>query len=225
MNNPTNDLANGNDTSNTGVLNQDAQQPNDETNKEVNQEDGADKGQVEVDSNDFIGAPDNYDFKEIELPEGIKFDNALAEKFSPVAKKLNLSQQGANELVKMLVEHQQSQLGNQQELIAEFKRQEIEASKIEYQKMLENDKEISNGSKEKYDAYLDVACEGYNAFASDGLQNLFKNLGLDYHPDVVKHFYKLGKLCGNDSIQNATKPAGQAQSAAQILYGDTTKND
>ncbi len=168
---------------------------------------------------EFIGAPENYDFKNLNLPEGIQFDNALAEKFATVGKKLNLSQDAANELVNMLVEHQKGQLGNQEQLIAEFKRQELETTKIEYQKLLNSDNEIGS-NKEAKEAYLDVADKGYSAFASKELQDVLAGLGLDYHPSVIKHFHKLGELCGNDSIQKPSMPVGSKQSAAEILYGE-----
>ena len=86
----------------------------------------------EKNGEDLKQAPETYDFKDIELPEGIQFDNALASKFEPVAKELNLTQEDANKLVNMLVEHQKEQLGNQKEIIAQFKKQELEATKIEY---------------------------------------------------------------------------------------------
>ena len=89
--------------------------------------------------------------------------------------------------------------------------------------MLETDKEISGKGKEQYDAYLNLADKGYGAFASDELQNVISQYGLDYHPAVIKHFYRLGKLCGQDSVQNSQTPAGEKQSAAEILYGNSEK--
>lgn len=170
-----------------------------------------------------IKAPETYDFKSIELPEGIQFDNELASKFEPVARELNLTQEDANKLVNMLVEHQKEQLGNQKEIIAQFKKQELEATKIEYQRLLETDNEISGKGKEQYDAYLNLADKGYSAFASDELQSVISQYGLDYHPAVIKHFYRLGKMCGQDNIQNPQTPAGEKQSAAEILYGNSEK--
>lgn len=191
-----------------------------ETKEEITKEEIVEDGE---EKKEYFGAPEEYDFKTIEMPEGIQFDNALADKFAPIAKKLNLSQEGANELVSLLAEHQKEQLGNQQELIAEFKRQELEATKIQYQKLLDSDNEISGGGKDKYNAYLDVADKGYNSFASDELKKVIEQLGLQYHPSVIKHFHKLGELCGNDTIQKSSIPAGEKQSAADILYG--TKNN
>lgn len=210
-------------TSETDVNNQELQNENLENDlvQNENQENATNEN---GENKEIYGAPDAYDFKSIELPEGIQFDNALADKFAPVAKELNLSQESANKLVNLLVEHQQSQLGNQKELIAAFKKQELEASVIEYQKMMNNDAEMGAGDKEKQNAFIDVADKGYNAFASDGLKNVLSQLGLVYHPEVIKHFHALGKLTGNDSIQQSTRPVDFNQRAADVLYGNS-KND
>lgn len=211
-----------NTVSETDVQNQEAQSENLE-----NEQAQIENKQIESEENgandEIYGAPDAYDFKSIELPEGIQFDDALAKKFEPVAKELNLSQESANKLVNLLVEHQQSQLGNQKELIAAFKKQELEASVIEYQKMMNSDVEMGAGDKDKLNAYIDVADKGYNAFASEGLKNTLEQLGLIYHPEIIKHFNKLGKLTGNDSIQQSTRPAGASERPADVLYGNSQK--
>lgn len=170
--------------------------------------------------NEFYGAPENYDYKDLQLPEGFQIDAALAEKFAPLGKELNLSQQGVNKLANFLVEIQQSQLADADGKLAEYKKQELEATKLGYEKLLNSDKEIGGGDKAKMDAYLDVADVGYNSFASDELKNVLAGLHLDYHPAVVKHFYRLGKLCGNDNISKPKAPVGSQQSVAQILFGD-----
>ena len=181
-------------------------------------------GQENTDDNGVYGAPDSYDFKDVKLPEGYTIDEALAAKFAPIGKKLNLSQQSANELASLLVEVQQGQLQTAPDKIAEIKRQEQEATRLNYEKMLNTDAEIGGGDKAKMNAYLDVADVGYNSFASKELKTVISQLGLDYHPAVIKHFYRLGKLWGNDKI---TKTGSQVQelSAAQILYGNNNNND
>lgn len=209
-------------TSETDVQNQEAQSENLE-NEQAQIENQSKESEEQGENKEIYGAPDSYDFKSIELPEGIQFDNALAQKFEPVAKELNLSQESANKLVNLLVEHQQSQLGNQKEIIAAFKKQELEASVIEYQKMMNSDVEMGAGDKDKQNAYIDVADKGYNAFASEGLKNTLEQLGLIYHPEVIKHFHKLGKLTGNDSIQQSTRPAGASERPADVLYGNSQK--
>lgn len=177
-----------------------------------------------TDNNNFYGAPESYDFSNIEYPEGISMDETLAKEFAPIGKKLGLSQEGANELAGLLIKYQQSQLADAPNKIAEFKKQEAAQTKLAYEKLLNDDKEIGSGDEAKRNAYIDTADVGYNSFASDELKVLLQSLSLDYHPAVIKHFYRLGKMCGNDKLTNTGSPS-QEISAAQILYGNTTKNE
>lgn len=216
MDGTADNTADGNDNAdikNTDNVNADGQE---EGKQELNQD---------ANNNEFYGAPEAYDFKDIQLPEGYKIDEALAAKFAPLGKELNLSQQSANKLANLLVEFQQSQLANADEKMAEFKRQEKAATQLSYEKMLNADKEIGGGDTAKMNAYIDIADVGYNSFASDELKSLLVDLGLDYHPAVIKHFHRLGKLCGNDKITKTNSPVGDALTPAQILYGNTKKED
>lgn len=168
--------------------------------------------------NEYSGAPETYDFKEVNLPEGFRIDTELAEKFAPIGKKLNLSQQGANELAYLLIDFQQSQMAGANEKIAEYEKQKAAATKLSYEKMLNTDKEIGGGDTTKMNAYLDVADVGYNSFASSELKQVLSSLNLDYHPAVIKHFHRLGKMCGIDKISPTGKPVGKTD-PADILYG------
>ena len=170
-------------------------------------------------------APENYDFTNLKLPDGFKIDEKLLEKFTPVGKKLNLSQEQANELANLLVTFQQEQLADAPNKIAEYKKQEKAATKLSYEKLLNEDEEIGKGDKTKMNAYLDVADIGYKNFATDELKGVLQELSLDYHPAVIKLFHKLGELCGNDKILNANKPTGIKLDPAEILYKDTSANN
>jgi len=174
---------------------------------------------ADTNSEGAYGAPENYDFKDLKLPEGIQIDENLAAKFAPIGKELNLSQQSANKLANLLVEIQQEQLADAPNKIAEYKRQEKEAVKLSYEKLLNTDKEIGAGDAVKMNAFLDVADKGYNAFATPELKAVLQDLHLDYHPAVIKLFHKLGSLTGNDKITQINAPVGTKQSAADILYG------
>ena len=182
---------------------------------------GLNQGQDEGGS-DFYGAPETYDFKDVQLPEGYQINEALAADFAPLGKELNLSQQSANKLAEFLIKYQQSQ--TTPEKIAEFKKQEQAATKLSYEKMLNEDKEIGGGDEAKRNAYIDVADVGYNSFASDELKTLLHSLSLDFHPAVIKHFHRLGKLCGNDYPTKTNAPIKQQETAAQILFGTNDKD-
>jgi len=190
--------------------------PNSET-PEANELSSDDKAQDTSENNEYYGAPENYDFKNLELPEGITIDDKLTEKFTPALKELNLSQKSADKLAHLLAEYQQAQTENAEEQLAEFKRQEKAALKMSYEKMLNSDKEIGVDEAQR-NAYIDVADVGYKAFANDDFKGLLQELHLDYHPAVIKHFYRLGKLCGNDKILSSSTPQVPEMSRAEILY-------
>lgn len=197
----------------------------DEGTPEGQDNNGTPEGQPETQTidNGFYGAPESYDFSKIDYPEGIRMDEALAKEFAPLGKELNLSQQGANKLAELLIKYQQAQLADAPNKIAEFKKQEAAQTKLAYEKMLNEDKEIGGGDTSKMNAYIDVADVGYNSFASGELKNLLHSLSLDFHPAVIKHFYRLGKLCGNDNLTKVKSPVTEGLTPAQILYGSTTK--
>ena len=170
------------------------------------------------------GAPETYDFKDLKLPEGIQIDEKLAQKFAPIGKELNLSQQSANKLANLLVEIQQEQMADAPNKLAEFRKQEREAVRLNYEKLLNNDKEIMGGGEAKMNAFLDVADRGYNTFATPDLKAVLQELHLDYHPAVIKLFHKLGSLTGNDKVLQTKVPVGTKQNAADILYGNSENN-
>ena len=169
-------------------------------------------------NNELYGAPENYDFKTVEMPEGIQFNDDYGNRFSDVAKELNLSQSSANKLVNLYVEILKEQAASAPEKIKEFKEQQLQADIAEWHKALNQDVEIGNGNQEKIKAYMDKANVGYKAFASDGLQDILKQKGLNHHPEVIKLFYKLSDLTGEDNILMGGNPAKEER-AADILYG------
>jgi len=171
------------------------------------------------------GAPESYDFKDVTLPEGWEFDNELAEKFAPIGKELNLSQESANKLVNLYIQAQQNNAAKYGEQFAELKKQESNATLLNYEALLNKDVEIGGGDKAKMNAYLDVADKGYSKFASPELQQVLQELHLDYHPAVIKHFHALAALTGNDTITKPNAPTGSGLSAAEILYGSNGSSE
>lgn len=159
--------------------------------------------------------PETYDYSAVKLPEGIQLDKDILGEFEPIAKKMNLSQEQANEFVNLAVKL----VGKQSnEMLSQLQKvQEVKAA--QYQQLLNTDKEIGNGDKAKMDAYLDVADIGYSAFANEEVKGLLAESGLNYHPEIVKMFHRIGELCKEDTLPNASYPTGKGQSAAEVLYG------
>lgn len=172
---------------------------------------------------ELYGAPESYDFKTIEFPEGIEYNEEYGKKFSTVAKELNLSQKSANKLVNMYVDILKEQAASAPETIKEFNKKQIQAEVENWDKAINQDAEIGNGNKDKIEAYMAKANEGYKAFASDGLQDILKQKGLNHHPEIIKLFYKLSNLTGEDKILTGGNTVKE-ESPAEILYGKTRVN-
>lgn len=177
-------------------------------NADINQDISEDKA--------IYGAPENYDYKDIKLPEGYEYDKDMLKEFDALNKETNLSQAQANKYMEFGLKLAQKQAGN----IPAILKQVQQAKVTQYKQALNTDKEMGGGDKNKMNAYLDVAEKGYSAFASDDVKAALADAGLNYHPAVIKMFHKIGELVGDDHIFSANKPMGTNNSdPAEILYG------
>lgn len=191
-----------------------------DTDAEVNQEeikDGQDTKPEEEEINpnaEYFGKPETgYDYKDLQLPEGMELNKETTEKLNGFIEKFDMSQKGANELMALAIEHTQ---GVQKQLEQAFA-QAIEAEKASYKEALNKDKEIG-GAKLKES--LSIANEAYEKFASDDYLKLMEEKGLNHHPAVVKVFYEIGKLMKNDDIHAGGNPPKGEVPLADLMYGN-----
>ena len=187
-----------------------------EEKKDKKEEEGDDKDDKKTEN--LFGKPENYDYKDVTLPEGMQLDEKMTGKFSEYATKLNLSQKGANDLMTMAVE-----------LTEQTKQQTLEAmgklteAKIEsYKQLLRTDKEIGGA---KLNETLKTATLAYDAFADQETQELLAEAGLTVHPKVIKMFQAIGSQMQQDKVHVSKNPAGDNKSREDILYPSMEKND
>ena len=157
------------------------------------------EGEKKPEENPVIGAPENYDIKPIEAFKDTKPEDApMLNKFLSTAKELNLSNAAAQKLYDAMA----PMLADQpKEAVAYLRRTGSEATKA--------DAEIGGAN---FDANLKVAMKGYNdaRFATPALRSLLQQSGLDSHPEVVRLFYRIGKLTGEGQFfrDRGAAPAG-----------------
>lgn len=168
-----------------------------------------------TDKEEYYGSPEKFDYTEVQLPEGMELDTDILSEFEPIAKKLNLSNRSANALVALAVKLTQNNVAKFSEYAAQLQ----EAEKDSYLQLLNTDKELQFGDPQQYDQYINVAIKGVNAVATDGLKQILKDKGLTHHPEFIKTFHKIGLLCQNDSIPDATFSVNTTtERPADILY-------
>jgi len=201
-------------------------QPNSQDNPQQDnlQDDNPQSGSDNPDEQKEIevyGSPETYDYSEIQLPENMQLDNELIEEFNPVAKKLNLSQKSANELVQLAVKLTGKNMQKTSDALEEMQR----AKSNSYEQMLLQDDEFSKMDDENYNQYLNTANIGVSKVATKGFQELIKKEGLTKHPDFIRTFHAIGKLCISDSIPDVNHPVGKPERMADLLFDKTVKND
>lgn len=161
-------------------------------------------------------APEKYEFK---APQGIVMDDATTAQFSELARKLNLPQEAAQEVIDKLAPSMAA--ANAKAIETALRNQSTQ-----WADQVKADPEIGG---EKLSENLAVVKKAADRFLTPGLRALLdpfdrqKNpvgTGLGNHPELVKLFHRLGKAISEDKVVSGTRatPEGQ-RDAATVLYG------
>ena len=185
--------------------------------KEDGAEAGADAGKKDVgaDNNEIYGAPETYDYKDVNIPEDLEYDKDMLKEFDALNKETNLSQAQANKYMQFGIRLAQKYNADLPKVL-----EQVQQAKIpQFKQAMNTDEEIGGGDKAKMGAYLDIADKGYVAFANDEVKAALADAGLNYHPAIIKMFHRIGELVGDDKIYQTKAPSG-TNDVADILYGN-----
>ncbi len=132
------------------------------------------------------------EYEPFTLPEGMESDDEGMAAFTEQAQELGLTQEQAQALVTLGAERTQAAIEQyiqaQNEVNAQAWEQWAEETK--------KDKELG-GAKLKEN--LDTAKRALDHFGSDGLKQLLTESGIGNHPEVIRHFYRVGMTIADDS--------------------------
>ncbi|MBI3564797.1 MAG: hypothetical protein HY079_06345, partial [Elusimicrobia bacterium] len=152
------------------------------------------------------GAPEKYqDFK---LPEGMKLEAAAMDQFTALAKKMNLSQEAAQEgldfYTKIVAQDREASIRSFDELKASW----LEESKKAFGSTFESD--------------LAVASKAIERFGPPDLKKVLNESGLGNHPAILRWAHAVGKSISEDKF---VEGAGREtpKSDAELFYGDSMK--
>jgi len=152
------------------------------------------------------GSPEKYEFK---APEGFTLDQALVEKFTPLAKELNLSQEKAQKLVDMY---------------SGIVKANIEAQALTFTKFVEDMKaETIKELGANYKQELSFAAKARDRFASPELIDKLNQSGLSNDKDMVKLFITIGKAISEDKPPEGKSAPASGKTAGEILFPSAAK--
>ncbi len=165
----------------------------------------------------FFGKPDKYDFSKFSSIEEFGWDEELMNKLSPLAQKLNLSQESLEMLLDIALEMSQKQkMAYEKDEIAKY-----QDNVMGYNKLFNEDSELPSANSLQLRQYMQLANNAYSEFTSPKLKEILEKTGLVYHPELIKMFYKIGELSQEDNLSHCGKPAIEELTPAQILYGNS----
>lgn len=195
-------------------------------------------------STDAAGGEVAADYTDFRLPEGMAINPQLLGEFKTTLAGLKLSQEQAqlvadlgvkqaNDLLAGMAESGRSQqdalaeafrVGDGSVKAGEFTQPEfIRQQAATWADAVKADKELGG---ERLAENLAVAKKALNALGSPELQQLLDKSGLGSHPDLVRAFYRAGRLISEDTLlPGSHKPAAAAngrtahEQAANRLYG------
>lgn len=146
---------------------------------------------------------------ELKLPEGMKPDEALLGGFRPLAKELGLKQEQAQQLVDLYVSRQQAAL--------EEARANQNVAVRAWIEDVRKDPELGGAAFEKN---VSVALQAAQKFGGAGLLEVLEKSGLGSHPEVVRAFYRMGRLMQPDQAAATigSPPPKVAKKPWEILY-------
>ncbi len=162
----------------------------------VNKDNGINKDDI----ND--SAPETYDFKDVNLPDGMELDVELTDEFSAIAKEMNLSQAKADKFMGIGVKLSQKLQQNFENAFKEAQGNRIKEIKT----MLNTDPEIGGANLK---ATLLEANEAYKVFVSEEAASVLAETGLNNHPAIVKMFRDIGRQVKGDNIKGFGSPKPQ----------------
>lgn len=149
-------------------------------------------------------APESYET--FTVPEGSgSLDEGVLAKFGETAKELNLSQDNAQKMIDSLVPTMQ-----------EKQAAKMEAQVQAWADETASDKELGG---DRLTETMSTARKAYQMGASEKLQGLLKQTGLDVHPEMVRMFHYFGDRISEDKVVNGGTPSAPAS-----IEGDVFSN-
>lgn len=170
-------------------------------------EGAADKSKNAEGDKEKKGAPEKYEFK---VPDGVQLDEALITEFTPVAKELNLDNASAQKLVDLYTKTRAADTQKLYDAWAQTHEKWVGDAKA--------DKEFGGAN---FDASIAIAKKAMTAAVLGGGEKLVEALnvtGAGNHPEVIRFFYKVGKLMSDDKFDTGKSQSGAPVDKAAALY-------
>ena len=162
--------------------------------------------------------------KDITLPEGATYDTEAGNSFLGIINKYRIPKEAMQELADLYYSRQVMTLEGvkaaEAERVKKFEA-DMAAEKAEWLKQCQADPEYGGQKWEASQAVIDRGCK---AIATPEAVSLMQRYNLNTHPEIVRMFYKCGKLAGEDNSQALGNTTAKANNPAMAIFGESLKD-
>lgn len=157
----------------------------------------------------YHGAPEgDATYTELKFGEGFSADKALIDKFSPIAKELNLSQAGLQKLADFYAN----------EVVGPQSKSFVDQIAGWFEQT-EKDPEIGGAN---FDKMTENSGKALRVFGTPGLKTLMVQYGLGNHPEVLRFFHRVGGAIAEDNSGgggDGGKAGQDGEDFLTLMYG------
>ena len=152
---------------------------------------------------DAAAAPQAYELKRPDLPEGIPWDEGFEKAALPIAQGLGLTPQQLQGLVDFYAGHQAEAFAAAGRVRQLEETRATEALRAEW--------------GPDYTVKLSQAARAARYFGGEELVNLLNETGLGNNPQLIRAFERAGALLGEDTLRGATGASAQATAPTDAM--------
>ena len=155
-------------------------------------------------SKDWYGAPTGgYTSDGIEMPEGFELNETVAQNLAGVCQEMGLSQKAFSQIVNKMTPVLEEQ---QQAAVQGFREANLKA--------FYEDKELG-GARAK--ETIASANKAYTSLVPQGLQDIFRQTGLNTHPDMIRMFHSISQKMSDDTVLRGGRSAAERPNLANFF--------
>ena len=161
--------------------------------------------------------------EDIKLPEGFEYDKAIGDSFLGILNEAKIGKETAQKLFD-LYQSQNVKMLEALKAADEERGKKFEADlaqeKADWLKQCEADKEYGGQNWEAAQAVIDRGCK---QLATPEAVKLMQSYNLNTHPEIVRMFYRAGKLVGEDNSQMSGTGGSKATDPAMAIFGESLR--
>lgn len=151
-------------------------------------------------------APDEINYTDFDMPDGMEVDTAFLDASSGTLKELGLNQEQAQKIVSLYADKVSEQTDAMNAQIGEW------------QNEARSDSEYGGDA---FNANIGLAGKALGEFGNDALKQVLDDTGMGNHPEVIRFMVNVGKTLSEDN-PGLGNSGGQPKTREEILYPKQT---